>query len=227
MNEKTIWDFLLAKTNNAYGTAAIMGNLVAESSLSPMCATGLSKTGYSSVNQYIIASDDGVHDFANDEVAFGLAQWRYWSRKQGLLEYAKSKNKSVGDLTTQLEYLWQEMQSYKTVLLAVKDAKAVREASDIFMLRYEKPGNTGEAAKRKRSDYGEKFYNEYAGEKKKYVVSKVRVNVRTGNSTSSSKFGLLMPGSRVEWVATSENNWHAIKLYDKIGWVSGEFVSLE
>ena len=44
MNEKVIWDCLLSLVGNVYGTAAIMGNLMAESSLNPQCATGKNKT---------------------------------------------------------------------------------------------------------------------------------------------------------------------------------------
>ena len=44
MNEKAIWDYLLKATGNGSGTAAIMGNLMAESSLNPICATGKNKT---------------------------------------------------------------------------------------------------------------------------------------------------------------------------------------
>ena len=34
-----------------------------------------------------------------------MAQWTYWSRKQNLLNFAKSKGKSIGDLNMQLEFL--------------------------------------------------------------------------------------------------------------------------
>ena len=157
MNEKVIWDFLNSKTGNAYGTAAIMGNLMAESSLNPRNATNLKKTGYATVDQYIIATDDGVHDFAHDGVAFGLVQWCYYSRKQGLLEYAKATGRSVGDLEMQLEYLVKEMsEHYKTAWAAACQANDIRGASDVIMLKYENPSTKTEAAKQKRAAYGQK-----------------------------------------------------------------------
>ena len=99
MNEKVIWDFLIQKTNNPYGTAAIMGNLMAESSLNPLCTNGV-KDG----QQYAIDADHDLIDFAHDGKAFGLVQWCSWSRKQALLDYAKHKGYSVGGIVTQLEY---------------------------------------------------------------------------------------------------------------------------
>ena len=40
MEDKNIWDFLYAKLNNAYGVAALMGNLYVESKLNPMDLQG-------------------------------------------------------------------------------------------------------------------------------------------------------------------------------------------
>ena len=104
MNEKVIWDCLLPMVGNVYGTAAIMGNLMAESSLNPQCATGKNKTA-----NYTKDADNGAVDFVNDGVAFGLVQWCFCTRKQGLLNYAKSTGRSVGHLQMQLEYLVKEM----------------------------------------------------------------------------------------------------------------------
>ena len=67
MNEKMIWDYLYQNTGNAIGAAAIMGNLMAESSLNPQCATGKNRTA-----NYAKDADNGAVDFVNDGVAFGL-----------------------------------------------------------------------------------------------------------------------------------------------------------
>lgn len=240
MNEKTIWDYLFKKTNNPYGTAGIMGNLMAESSLAPVCATNMKKAGYDNISRYVADSDSGAHDFAHDGVAFGLVQWCYSSRKQGLLDLARSKNMSVGDIGIQLDYLWKELQSYKTVLNAVCTATSVREASDIVMTKYEKPANQSEAMKKRRADYGQKYFDQFAsqsaGEQKKEstpsgnmknVVANVNVNIRTGDSTSFSRLGSIKAGTKLEWVATAANGWHAVRYNGKVAWVSGEFTRLE
>lgn len=240
MNEKVIWDYLLQKTGNAYGTAAIMGNLMAESSLNPANATGKNKTP-----NYVQDADNGTVDFVHDSVAFGLVQWCYYSRKQGLYDFAKSRGVSVGDLTMQLEYMCSEMsKSYKTAWNAVTTATDIREASDVVMLRYEKPATTTEAAKQKRANYGKKFYDQFAAaqpeptpaptpappspspspeKQEKYVVATANVNIRGGNSTTYSRFGSVKKGAKMKWIATAENGWHAVQYNKGVYWVSGEF----
>lgn len=238
MNEQNIWDFLYGKTKNAYGTAALMGNLMAESGLNPVCATGLKKTKYENVITYIADSDNGNHDFAHDGVAFGLVQWCYYSRKQGLLVFAIQKGGSISDLNIQLEFMWQELHGYRTVLNAILNAKSIREASDVIMLKYEKPADISETMKKRRADYGQKFYDQFAAVKtgdvteainkseqtattqsagKKYVRTTSSVNARSGKSTKTDKLGVFLKGKDLEWIAT-ENGWHKVAV-----WVSGDF----
>ena len=227
MNEKTIWDFLLKKTGNPYGTAAIMGNLMAESSLKPTCATGKNKTA-----NYVDDADAGRIDFIHDSVAFGLVQWCYWSRKQALLEYAKSQGKSVGDLTMQLEFMLKEMTGYSTVYNAVMKATSIREASDIIMLKYERPATKTEAAKKKRADYGQKFFDQFSKEtpptpQGKMVVARVSVNIRAGDGKTFAKLGSLAARQSLQYVATAENGWYAVRYKNQVGWVSNEFATLK
>ena len=161
-NEEIIWKFLSSKLNNQYGAAALMGNLFAESSLNPILANNIKKKGMTS-EQYTTKTDNGTYtDFAQDGVAYGLAQWCYKTRKQGLLDKAKAYGKSVGNIYLQLDYLWEELQKYTTVIKALYDAKDIREASDVVLLRYEKPANTSEAVRIKRANFGKGYYNKYA-----------------------------------------------------------------
>lgn len=169
-SEEKIWNFLYSKGLNEYSCAGIMGNLYAESGLNPsnLQNTYEKKLGYTDA-AYVAAVDSGEYsNFVRDSAGFGLAQWTYWSRKQGLLEYAKSKGESIGDLETQLEFLWKELtQSYKSLLTTLKKASSVREASDAVLLKYEKPANQGTSVQEKRASYGQKYYNKYAGNNKK------------------------------------------------------------
>ena len=85
----------------------MMGNLFAESALSPINLqnTYEKKLGYSD-STYTTAVDNGTYtNFIKDSAGYGLAQWTSWSRKQNLLNYAKSKGVSIGDLNMQLEFL--------------------------------------------------------------------------------------------------------------------------
>lgn len=161
-NEETIWNWLYIKFRNVYGVAALMGNLFAESSLNPILANNIKKHGLTN-EEYTAIADSGVNDsFVNDGIAYGLAQWCYHTRKKELLDFAKDRRKSVGDLETQLYFLYYELQKYKTVFYAICDATNIKEASDIILLKYEKPKNKSDTVKAKRASFGQKYFNKYA-----------------------------------------------------------------
>ena len=222
--DKQIWDYIQSYTKNEFGTAALMGNLMAESSLNPKCVTGIKDP------DYISKSDSGTNNFVHDGHAFGLAQWCFYTRKEGLLNLAKSKGKSVGDLNLQLSYLIDELSNkYKTVWLAIVNAVNIRTCSDVIMAKYERPANMSEVMKQRRAEYGFQFYSRFAGGKssKYVVVTADRVNIRLGNGKGFARISQANSGSSYEWVATSENGWHAVKLPKQVGWISGEFSKVE
>lgn len=163
-NEEKIWNYLKSKGLNDYGISGLMGNLYAESALIP---TNLQnsyekKLGFTDIT-YTNAVDNGTYNnFVKDSAGYGLAQWTYWSRKQNLLDFAKSKKASIGDLEMQLDFLWKEIQGYTTVFNTLKNATSVREASDIVLLQYERPADQSEAVQIKRANYGETYYKKYA-----------------------------------------------------------------
>ena len=178
---KVIWDFLKSKGLNDYGIAGLMGNLYAESGLKP---TNLQNTyekslGYTDA-EYTAAVDQGLYNnFVKDSAGYGLAQWTYWSRKENMLNFHKKKGKSIGDLTTQLEFLMDELEkNYTTSVLAVlKNATSVLEASNAVLLKFERPADQSTSVQNKRASYGQKYYNDY------------HVNTTVTNSTVSTQGG--------------------------------------
>lgn len=164
-NEQKIWNYLLDKIKNTYGVAGLMGNLYAESGLRP---NNLQNTYEKSLKMtdtnYTSAVDNGTYSsFVNDKAGYGLAQWTYWSRKQNLLNYARSVKKSIGDLEVQLEFLMKELsESYGSVLNTLKNATTVLEASNAVLLKYERPANQSSSVQSKRASYGQKYYDKYA-----------------------------------------------------------------
>lgn len=134
-NEEKIWNFLTGKGLNSYGAAGLMGNLFAESGLNPhnLQNTYEKKLGYTD-NSYTEAVDSGKYTgFTHDSAGYGLAQWTYWSRKEALLNYVKAAGASIGDLETQLGFLWKELgENYAAVLATLKKATSVRQASDAY-----------------------------------------------------------------------------------------------
>ena len=236
---KTIWDFLIGKGLNAFATAGIMGNLQAESALNPknLQQTYEKKLGYTD-DSYTAAVDDGTYtNFVKDSAGYGLAQWTYWSRKQALLEYAQSVNKSIGDLNMQLEFLWKELQGYKTVMSVLKAATSVKEASDCILTEYEKPANQSDTIKTTRANYGQAYYDKYATASSvsaettnTFTAYKVKVtasilNIRKGPGTNYGTNGTIRDKGVYTVVAestgTGATKWG--KLKSGAGWISLDY----
>ena len=167
-NEEKIWDFLKSKGLNNYGCAGLMGNLQAESGLNPKNMENYyeSRLGFTD-ETYVQAIDNGTYtkeQFIYDKCGSFLAQWTYWSRKKALYEYAKSKGVSIGELTMQLEFLYQELStSYKDVLSTLKNATSILEASNAVLFKFENPADQSVKVQNYRASLGQKFYDKYAG----------------------------------------------------------------
>lgn len=165
--EKTIWDYLMGKINNAYGVAGLMGNLYAESALKPenLQNNGNTKLGMTD-ESFCAAVNSGAYSentFVHDSYGFGLAQWTYYSRKQALIDFAKSEMKPIEDLTMQLDFLWKELTGgYTSTLEVLTTATSIRQASDAVLTKYERPADQGEAVQVRRAGYGQIYYDKYA-----------------------------------------------------------------
>lgn len=236
---REIWDILIKSIPNAYGVAGLMGNLFAESSLNPKCVTGGGLKTKDQKLEYIRKVKDGIipgYDFSHDGIAFGLAQWRYWSRKEAFYLYCRENKFDIDSIEGQLNYLFQEIRTYKTVYNTICNANTVAKASDIVMERYLKPANVSEQARTKRRNFGQECYDLYAeGSEttvnKKYVVTTApRVNLRIGNGKEyGSILQAKLKATSFKWVATAENGWFAVAVPDNDGkgkrvlWVSPEY----
>lgn len=216
-NERIIWDYLKSQGLNNYGTAGLMGNLFAESALNPqnLQNTFEKKLNYTDAT-YTAAVDNGSYgNFVRDSAGYGLAQWTFWSRKQNLLNFAKEKGKSIGDLNMQLEFLQQELKAYKLWDL-LKTSKSVLEASNLILLQFEKPANQGPEVQQKRASYGQQYYDRNAtvetkpqqqqgGKQMKYSASNPPLKCLMTNSTCY-KQTRTMKVLGVLWHSTGANN---------------------
>lgn len=164
MNEEKIWKFLKSKGFTDFGVSGLMGNLYAESGLSPINLQNSYEKKLNFTDQsYTQAVDNGSYtNFVKDAAGYGLAQWTYWSRKQNLLNYARSVGKSIGDLDMQLEFLCKELSGYPTVWKTLQSATSVFEASNAVLLQYERPANQSEAVQNKRASYGQAYYDKFS-----------------------------------------------------------------
>lgn len=192
---KQIYEFLLEKLGNPIGVCALMGNLYVESTLNPglLESSKARKMGITSAD-YRNRVDTGEitkDQFAHDGAGYGLAQWTYWSRKEALYNFAKQCGVSISNLDMQLEYLWKELQGYKEVIKALREATDLRTASDVVCLKYEKPKATSEKYLQNRANYGQVFYDEFfvkiAGKEQKeemnsaaYVDEQIKIIKNSG-----------------------------------------------
>ena len=163
-NESIIWNYLKSKGFTDIAVAGIMGNLYAESGLLPNnlqnnyeAVLGMNNT------QYTNAVDNGSYtNFVNDAAGYGLAQWTFWSRKQGLLTLAIQRGKSVGDLTLQLDFLYSELNEFN-LTEKLNRSGTVKDASNIMLFEFEKPYDTGTVVQNARAKYSQDFYNQFHG----------------------------------------------------------------
>ena len=197
---KVIWDYFKAKGLNDFGIAGLMGNLYAESGLKPtnLQNTYEKKLGYTDA-EYTAAVDQGKYNnFVKDSAGYGLAQWTYWSRKQNLLDFANSKNKSIGDLNMQLDFLYKELsEGYKnSVLKVLCEAKSVLEASNSVLLKFERPADQSETVQNKRASYGQKYYDQYA--------TKTTNTGNTSGTTTSTTTGTNTGGNKMKYNSSNK-----------------------
>lgn len=170
-DEKYIWNTLYKIIKNPYGVAGVMGNMYAESGLKSNNLEDFfqSKFGYTD-ESYTAAVDNGTYtNFARDSAGYGLVQWTFWTIKQDLYDYAKSKKTSIGDVKMQLECMCKQISGErvssewkKSVWEVLLNAKSVSEASTAFLLNYERPANTGNSIIRLRASYAQTYYDRYA-----------------------------------------------------------------
>ena len=169
--DEKIWAYLKAQGLNDFGIAGLMGNLQAESGLTPKnlqnsFENAPAKTGgvgYTD-ESYTAAVDSGAYaGFVTDRAGYGLAQWTYPTRKQALLNFVKTMRRSIGDLEAQLGFLVTELAgSFPRVLAVLKSATSVQEASDCVLLDFERPADKSQSVKDRRAAMGLTFYNKFA-----------------------------------------------------------------
>ena len=161
---KVMWDYFKSQGLNDYGIAGLMGNLYAESGLRPCnLQNSYEKSLGMTDAEYTAAVDAGTYtNFVHDSAGYGLAQWTYYSLKQDMLDYFKSKKKSIGDLQTQMEFLAHQLSTnYKAVWNTLKTATSILEASNAVLLKFERPADQSTSVQNKRAAYGQEYFDKY------------------------------------------------------------------
>ena len=163
---KAFWDWFRTLGMPEFGVAGLIGNISMESAIRPNnLQNSFEKSLHMSDDQYTAAVDNGTYtNFVKDGAGYGLAQWTFWTRKQGLFDLAKQCKMSICDINLQLTYLTQELQTkYKGVWDGLMKAGSVYEASNIVLLQFEKPADQSEANQQRRAQCCQGYYDKFKG----------------------------------------------------------------
>ena len=178
------------------------------------------------VNCWVGMLADGSYtNFVHDGAGYGLFQATYWSIKEGLLRYAHEKSVSISDCDMQIDYFRSLMQTkeYRKLWAVLTTATSVREASDAVLTMFERPKDQSEAAKEKRSKYGEQFYSRYAAKPAlPYLVriTDTHLNIRKGPAKTYASRGYIKPGTYT--IVDEKDGFGLLKAYaepKRDGWI--------
>lgn len=195
MTEKQMFDFLVAGGLPEHGAAVLLGHFQAESGLNPRNLQNSSNERLDMTDdEYTAAVDSGSYqNFVHDSAGYGLAQWTYWSRKQALMDFARSLGCSIGDPEMQLKFALHELEGYKAVLQVLKTETDFRTASDVVMEKYEQPADQSEAERKKRAGYAQDIYSRCAGKQEE-----------SGTGMTESQARLKIVDIAVSWLGRNE-----------------------
>jgi hypothetical protein len=123
-NAEKIFSYLTGKGLTGQQAAGMLGNFQQESGFDPAIIQGgaIADKNYTPVNG----------------VGFGIAQWTFTARQGPLIALAQSSNRSVTDLSLQLDFLWQELNStHANSLASLKNESTPERAAYVFHRDFE------------------------------------------------------------------------------------------
>lgn len=163
MSTQSIYTQLINAGLSKAGACGVMGNMNAESAMRANNAQdGMTKL---SDAEYTSGVDNGTYtNFVRDAVGYGLCQWTYWTRKQELYNFAKSKGVSVGDEAMQVEFAIKELKTgYNTLWKFLCTTDNVHDAAARICTEYERPAVNNINV---RASYALRYFEEMSCETK-------------------------------------------------------------
>lgn len=179
-----VWNLLKANGLSDIAAAAILGNMQAESGVNTynLQTTYESSLGYTD-KTYTEAVDSGRYkNFVYDSAGYGLVQFTYSGYKEQLLNEAKARKVSISDLKLQVDVMISQIKS-NGVYEQINKALSIGEASNIFLMKYERPTVQNKAEQDKRAKYSESFYQKYKGTSGTQLMSSTSSSGNSINAT--------------------------------------------
>lgn len=237
---RIVWNRLMEFIGNECGVAGLMGNMYAVSNLEG------NHLGNSDKLKLQMTDEEYTDDFEHhihDKAAYGIMGWTSWISKQGLWNMARAAEKRVDDIDVQLDLVESELTSpsHEEILKGLKNAKTVREASDIVLCKYMKARNQNGAVKTKREGFGQHFYEccsvlfapkeeikHMASVDVKYVrVVRDNVAIRRAASILARKLVVVNRNAEFRFIVPSKNaTWYSVYVNGTIGWIPGKHTEL-
>jgi|GEM_PF-648021 len=155
-NAAKIFNYLTGKGLSPEQAAGVVGNFKKEATLA------------GKIDPAVIQGDPPQIAPANyapvNGVGFGIAQWTFTPRQAPLVALAKSQSKSIIELSVQLDYLWQELNSTHAVALAsLKAATTPEDAAYVFHRDYEGSRDTEQTVRQVRGGAAREAFEKYKG----------------------------------------------------------------
>ena len=180
-NEESCYNYL-TKVMGLKSAAAcgILANFYHESNYRPNNLQNVYEKSLGFTDEsYTEAVDKGSYgNFVHDSAGYGLVQWTFYTRKEALLQYAKEKGKSIGDLEMQLEFFAKEVKGYKSVWNPIQecsnDADGAYHVAYAMCYYYEAPA-TKETQSVTRGNYAKTLFGKYNSEVVTTGLYKVQV----------------------------------------------------
>ena len=145
------WNMLVGMGLSLEQIIGVMANIYDEGRLSPTNAQDGKEI---STGNGVITLKNGIIDDSHiytyscdDDVGYGICQWTYQPRKEGLLQMAEDMNGDVSDLDVQLAYLKYEMENFSKTDTKIEGYSlddflkvvTVENAVNEFMIHFENP----------------------------------------------------------------------------------------
>ena len=188
MSKLTILTALVRGGMTPVAACAMGGNMMCESNMQ----SNIAQRGMTTLTdvQYTAAANAVTIDFAHDAVGYGLCQWTYSTRKQRLLEYAKSMGASVGDEDMQVNFCLAELKTeYRELWSYLTTAQDLYGAAARICKEYERPAVNNIAD---RANAGNALYMQYGSQLDAIAAGDT---AETAGDPSGSACAALMPGT--------------------------------